>query len=829
MTENKQKMELLAPAGTPEAFYAALHQGADAIYIGAGSFHARQFAGDLSEETLFSLVNDAHVAGVRVYLTLNTLLSETELPLAVEAAERVWQNGIDALIVQDIGLLHVLHTRYPDMVLHASTQMSLHNLAGVQAAEAAGCSRVVLARELSLETIASIRRESALELEVFGHGALCVSYSGQCTMSSFIGGRSGNRGMCAQPCRLPWKEFDALDTEKKKVRADGYLLSMKDLMSLDLLPQLQAAGVTALKLEGRMKSPEYVSVVTGIYRKYIDLLQSKGVEHFQVDTQDVKALKQIFNRGGFTSRYLQAGTGSDAKTVSVGVPLQTKETINNLPATEGLSLFADGLVDTVHPKNRGIVVGEVLSWRYPYAQVALCEDVAVGDGLEVHAGGLGGKHAVSAMLTAILIKGAHEKVAFRGYTALLGDIKEAVGTGDLVYRTSQKTQNQKAREAIDRWQVQRVPLSMTFVMNTGAPSTLTVCDDDKHRVMVSSLSCAEQAQRQPLSEERLSEQLKKTGDSPFYLSRLQYETDGNSTLPVKEVNAMRRDALVQLTDLRKSPWLQKSTSVQADVIISEQTNRKPIRFPLYKTILAFAAVPEYSWLETAKHKGFLDTVQLIIPLPTLKKSEEVRSIVSGPIWIQIPAIVSDDVLAIMLQQLETMRGAIDGLVVSNPGVLVKLRQHFPNLPIAAGNGLNLWNCDSLNQAREWGADAALVSPELTSVQRAEFVVAFEKMNTDENKLALWQWVYGRAPVMIMEHCPGALSGSCDRRCAVCPRNRGTLVDRAGTAFPWTRDVLTQKTTIYHNMPLRWPTAETNGLGCYIFITDEGPEVLKEFR
>lgn len=287
-------MELLAPAGSPEAVTAAVQSGADAIYLGYGDFNARRNAKNFSQEELRAAVFDCHLRGVKVYLTLNTLLHDRELPIAAQTAALASELGVDAVLVQDLGVAKLVRETCPDLPLHGSTQMTLHSLAGVEEAARLGMTRAVLARELPREEIAAICKASPIEIEVFVHGALCMCYSGQCFLSSLIGGRSGNRGLCAQPCRLPYRWAGAKET--------GYPLSLKDLSLAGYLGELTQMGVACLKLEGRMKRPEYVAIVTQIY---VAALR----EGREPTREEQEILAQAFSRQGFTQGYYLDQTG----------------------------------------------------------------------------------------------------------------------------------------------------------------------------------------------------------------------------------------------------------------------------------------------------------------------------------------------------------------------------------------------------------------------------------------------------------------------------------------------------------------------------------------
>ena len=263
-------VELLAPAGNFEALKAAVEAGADAVYLAGSNFGARAYAGNFSPEELTKAVRFAHLRGVAVHVTVNTIVADSELDSLAEYLSFLNEVGVDAILVQDLGVAALAKRVAPKLILHASTQMTVHSLEGVQFLENMGFSRVVLAREMTLPEIEYICANSEAEIEIFMHGALCVCYSGQCLMSSMIGARSGNRGRCAQPCRLPYELIDENGTDLLEGKAGTYLLSPKDLNTLELLPKLIAAGVDSLKIEGRMKRPEYVAVVVETYRAALD-------------------------------------------------------------------------------------------------------------------------------------------------------------------------------------------------------------------------------------------------------------------------------------------------------------------------------------------------------------------------------------------------------------------------------------------------------------------------------------------------------------------------------------------------------------------------------
>ncbi|MEG1583717.1 MAG: peptidase U32 family protein, partial [Anaerovorax sp.] len=405
--------ELLAPAGGFEQLRAAVENGADAVYMGGKLFNARMNAKNFEEEELYQALAYAHVRGVKLYITMNTLLFEEELEEAVSYAKELYEMGVDALILQDFGLAKLIRTYLPNMEIHLSTQGTIYNASGVSAAKEMGFQRVVLARETSLEEITEMTRENVAEIEIFVHGALCICYSGQCQMSREIGGRSGNRGSCGQPCRLPYSIYEEIKGKKVKVKDETFLLSPKDLCTIENLGAFAEAGVSSLKIEGRMKSPEYVATVTRIYRNYLDIYREKG--SYTVSPQDFKDLNQIFNRGGFTDGYLFGNHG-------------------------------EAMMSGALSKHQGIYLGKVLknSTGNNYIQVDLEEPLSLGDGIEVRTPGLPGNVVTFLKIVeegkgnAIKAGGKSIRTAFPGQTVIMGDVCGSFKKGDRVYKITDR-------------------------------------------------------------------------------------------------------------------------------------------------------------------------------------------------------------------------------------------------------------------------------------------------------------------------------------------------------------------------------------------------------
>lgn len=298
----KREIEILAPAGSWDSLMAGICAGADAVYIGGSRFGARAYADNLDEEQMLRAIDYVHLHGRKIYMTVNTLLKETELAELYDYLAPYYRQGLDAVIVQDIGAMRYIQEAFPGLAIHVSTQATVTNVYGAEFFKELGAERIVPARELSLSEIRDMKERTGLEIECFVHGALCYCYSGQCLMSSMIGGRSGNRGQCAQPCRLPYRVSG---------NAPGDVLSLKDLCTIDLIPELVDAGIDSFKIEGRMKQPNYVYTVTSMYRKYTALYLEQGRKGYQVSAQDRRKLTDIYRRRGYCEGYYKKQNGRE--------------------------------------------------------------------------------------------------------------------------------------------------------------------------------------------------------------------------------------------------------------------------------------------------------------------------------------------------------------------------------------------------------------------------------------------------------------------------------------------------------------------------------------
>ena len=361
-----KKMELLAPAGDPEGFRAVINAGCDAVYLGGKAFSARAYAGNFNSEELIKAIDTAHLYGVKVHLALNTLLKNNEIDKVTKYLVPLYEAGLDAVIIQDLGLIDLLHSHFPDLPLHASTQMSVTGPFGARFLKDRGIKRIIAARELSLDDIRMIKDETGMEVESFVHGSLCYSYSGKCLMSSIFGGRSGNRGRCAQPCRLSYDIFAG--NEKLNDDREKYLLSPKDLSGIDILPGIKSSGVDSLKIEGRMKRAEYCAGVVSVYRKYIDLLES-GKE-YHVEKKDRDLLRDLYNREGFTTGYYIKPQGKELLSLK-------KERLRGSLRDQN-ALYADIRKTMIEKDRKTGITGQAVLKRGSESELFLsCGDISV--------------------------------------------------------------------------------------------------------------------------------------------------------------------------------------------------------------------------------------------------------------------------------------------------------------------------------------------------------------------------------------------------------------------------------------------------------------------
>lgn len=477
-------------------------------------------------------INYAKIRNVKTFLTLNILIKNNEFKEALNLASKAYELGIDALIVQDIGLAKILIDNFPDLPIHASTQMTVHNLDGVLAMQKLGFKRVVLARELSINEIERICKHSNIEIEVFVHGALCISYSGRCLISSVIGGRSGNRGKCAQACRLPYKLL-----QNNKIIDNGYLLSARDICSLDYIKKLVEIGVDSFKIEGRMKSPEYVSMVTKTYRHYIDNISNN------VDIQDIKNLAQTFNRGGFSHGHL-----------------------DNKPCKE--------LIYPKKPNNAGVFIGTVSKFnpKKSYITTIPKEEISIGDTIII------GNNENKYTISELILNNTNAKNCINKKVEI-GRVKGKVSIGDHIYRIHSKKLNNIAQASYSKEFV-KIPITgrLNIKKNCKIIAKIYLTNNPNIYIHKETDIIPEKALTTPTTKERLIKQFSKTGNTPFEFSEIDIDMENDIYISnISLINELRRNLIDELQNqiINKSKKNHKNIEL-FDVNLHNLNNNKQI-------------------------------------------------------------------------------------------------------------------------------------------------------------------------------------------------------------------------------------------------------------
>ncbi|MDD3304048.1 MAG: U32 family peptidase [Clostridia bacterium] len=505
--KNNNQIELLAPAGSMDSFKAACQNGADAVYMGVSKFNARTMAANFTMEEYIECIEYAHLRHVKVHLTLNTLMYDDEIKEALEIVLALYARGLDAVIIQDIGLAMLIHQLLPNLPLHASTQMSVYSLEQVNYLASIGFQRVVLARELTLSEIEYICQNTDIEIEVFIHGALCVSVSGQCLLSSTIGDRSANRGKCAQPCRM---KYSLYNKSGKELIKQSYLLSKKDIFGIEYVQKLKEIGVTSLKIEGRNKNPEYVAGVTKNYRKAIDKVE--------VEKNTKQELLQLFNRSGESTGYFE------------GVKYKNS-------------------ISILSPKNTGIYLGKVIDKKGVYVKLKLEADMHIHDGFEIYDGNTVVSNIVTCIKNDQFINiNCNQNI---GETIWIGDIKKNVAIGSTIYKTSSDTLNKKYRMSyINNVENVKSKVALDIVIQKDK-NIIAISYVDGKKITTELDYLPPTAHNKSVSKMDIEAAFSKTQEVPFEFIYHTIEIDDGLFVPVSILNELRRKVLADIADSYK--------------------------------------------------------------------------------------------------------------------------------------------------------------------------------------------------------------------------------------------------------------------------------------
>ncbi len=742
--------ELLAPVGSTEALIAAIESGADAIYLAGKSFGARAYAPNFNDEELAEAVRFAHLRGVSVYVTVNTLVDNSELEELIAFLQYLYQINVDAIIIQDVGVGSIARQVVPDMPVHASTQMTIHNLAGVDFLTKLGVKRVVLARELSLADIKYICGNTKTEIETFIHGALCISYSGQCLMSSLIGGRSGNRGRCAQPCRLPYTLVDKAGNDVLKDKEAGeYLLSPKDFNTLELLPELIEAGVTSFKIEGRMKRAEYVAVVVDTYRRAIDAYVADK-ENFIVSEQEQNDLAQIFNRD-FSTAYLKGNPGR--------------------------TMMSDR-----RPNNRGVRIGRVVNYngQQRTAAIKLDEPLNNGDIVEfwVKVGG-----RVNVNVSSILVNGQEVSHAPAGEIAVIG-VQMPVRVNDRVFKVFDAGLMEKARRFFTGAAVvRRIPVNVAVQVAEGQPLVITMQDRDGFSGRAATRFLAERALKRPLTQETVAKQIERLGNTVFELRQLTCHINSEVMVPVSEINDARRRAVEELETARLSRFARPALttcSVSVKDFLPEKSEKKNKTMPQL-VVNTDTAEKVQTALENGADIIMFGGESFAHHQVT---HEEYRRVVQmarecgKKIILNTPRLVKEWQMTQIQAELQLFQQlAPDSVSVANLG-LVHLARNYIDIPLHGDYPLNTYNGAAINFFAGQGIASLTLSPELSLTQVEQLSGRYD--------ISLECLVHGYLTLMVSEYCViGSYLGQLHKRhCPnACLRGEYWLKDRKNEVFP----------------------------------------------
>ncbi|MBR0403841.1 MAG: U32 family peptidase [Eggerthellaceae bacterium] len=716
-----------------ECLHAAVCAGADAVYLGLDEFNARRNAGNFTLESFAQACEYAHLRGVRLYVTLNVEILPSELDRALELARQAYEAGADAFIVQDIGLASELHRMYPQIPWHASTQMNIHSAAGVEAAAQLGASRVTLARELAVEEIAELCEVAAgfgMDIEVFAHGALCVCYSGQCLMSSMIGGRSANRGLCAQACRLPYELKN--ERSDNALPAEGeHLLSPRDLCTIDMLDELSRAGVGSLKIEGRMKSADYVHEVVSVYREVLD---ADGV----ANEGHRARLAEAFSRG-FTTGYLEGMRGNEI--MSYG-----------------------------RPNNRGVFVGRVVRAGDGFADVAAEAQMNSGDVLEfwTNRGHFAATVPASAM---------------GGDGVVRVPVDQRVGKGDRVFRV----RNAQTAFADDEY-APRIPVDGQVRLRLGEPAYVRFSTDGTCGAVSEGEAWGQpvqSARTREVSAKDVCDHVDRLGNTPFVLNDLAVDVQGGVGLGFSELHHLRAEALEALKANMLADYAGRSVEKVLLIQSKPSSNRK-------RTCDVVAWVTNPSCARAARKAG-ADVLYVPIlnfrrgqaQLAGVRQDDPEQAGYPKQCVMALPAIDHDPVPSVREYDLpfDIWDYVREGKTVFADSMASCVRALSCGASVEVGPHVPATNAASLRELADLGVSRVWLSPELTLGQIDDLART--------SSVSLGLTVIGSQELMVTEHCLLMSQGPCNQQCETCPRRAVShkLVDRKGFEFPVVTDLL----------------------------------------
>lgn len=767
-----KEIELLAPVGSFDSLKAAVQNGANAVYLGGKDFSARASANNFDREELKEAVKYAHIRDVRVFVTTNTLIKQNELEDFVEYAKFLYDIDVDAIIMQDIGAAMLIHELLPDFELHASTQMVAHSLEDVQYLESIGFKRVVLARELTVEEIKYICDNTNVDIEIFVHGALCVCYSGGCLMSSMIGNRSGNRGRCAQPCRQKYTMIDISTGEEIHNNGD-YLLSTKDLNTIEEIDKIIDTGVLSLKIEGRMKKPEYVATVIKSYRDAID--EYETTKKVNISDETMEDLYTIFNRK-FTKGLILGEVGEEVMNSNV-------------------------------PNNQGLYVGKVVDYnkKAKRLKIKLEGTLKKGDGINLGGGTIGR-----------IIKGKDiAQIGYKGETIELDFIGEAK-KNQLVFKTSDTDLIDRAQKTYTQdKEFAKSLIDAEISIKLDSYPELRLIDKNKNIVSVQGDKLVEKALKVALSEEKIETQIKKLGNTPYEIDQLKINLDEEVSMPISLINQMRREA-IELLDNARIPvkgrmYKDNDIKYSPKIYSRNADNKSKIRVKVnnieaLKSILNLDIDMIYyedvSTIEQAMTMANANNKKLIYSAPRIVRNREYKRLEKSDEYCK------------------------DHVQISALGQVKYYKENSESVKFDVDYYLNPFNSETINHYKKEGAETVCISQELNLHEIKE--------TTQYTDLEIETVAYGYIPMMLSEYCPmGVVARSCkkDKRCANCKESKYVLRDFKGEEYRVSQDIFC-RSTIYNSSAncLINNLDELSEAGINIFrldFTHETPELIEK--
>ena len=767
-----KEIELLAPVGSFDSLKAAVQNGANAVYLGGKDFSARASANNFDREELKEAVKYAHIRDVRVFVTTNTLIKQNELEDFVEYAKFLYDIDVDAIIMQDIGAAMLIHELLPDFELHASTQMVAHSLEDVQYLESIGFKRVVLARELTVEEIKYICDNANVDIEIFVHGALCVCYSGGCLMSSMIGNRSGNRGRCAQPCRQKYTMIDISTGEEIHNNGD-YLLSTKDLNTIEEIDKIIDTGVLSLKIEGRMKKPEYVATVIKSYRDAID--EYETTKKVNISDETMEDLYTIFNRK-FTKGLILGEVGEEVMNSNV-------------------------------PNNQGLYVGKVVDYnkKAKRLKIKLEGTLKKGDGINLGGGTIGR-----------IIKGKDiTQIGYKGETIELDFIGEAK-KNQLVFKTSDTDLIDRAQKTYTQdKEFAKSLIDAEISIKLDSYPELRLIDKNENIVTVQGDKLVEKALKVALSEEKIETQIKKLGNTPYEIDQLKINLDEGVSMPISLINQMRREAIELLDNARISVkgrmYKDNDIKYSPKIYSRNADNKSKIRVKVnnieaLKSILNLDIDMIYyedvSTIEQAMTMANANNKKLIYSAPRIVRNREYKRLEKSDEYCR------------------------DHVQISALGQVKYYKENSESVKFDVDYYLNPFNSETINHYKKEGAETVCISQELNLHEIKE--------TTQYTDLEIETVAYGYIPMMLSEYCPmGVVARSCkkDKRCANCKESKYVLRDFKGEEYRVSQDIFC-RSTIYNSSAncLINNLDELSEAGINIFrldFTHETPELIEK--